>query len=64
RLSVALDDGTELVTHVGTDTDLPFLRPGDRVHVTWQPGAAYLLAGWPDRAGATSTDVDQVEAAL
>ena len=64
RLAVTLDDGTDVVTHVGTDTDLPFLRPRDAVHVTWQPGSAYLLAGWPDHAGATGTDVDHVEAAL
>jgi spermidine/putrescine transport system ATP-binding protein len=64
RLGLMLADGTELVTHVGTDASLPFLRPGDAIHVTWNPGSAYLLAGWPARAGATSTDVDQVEAAL
>ncbi len=64
RLGIHLDDGTELVTNVGTDESLPFLRPGDQLHVTWQPGAAYLLPGWPARAGATGTDVDQVEASL
>ncbi|MGH9133168.1 MAG: ABC transporter ATP-binding protein [Ilumatobacteraceae bacterium] len=64
RLGLALADGTELVTHVGTDAALPFLRPGDPIHVTWTPQSAYLLPGWPQRAGATSTDVDQVEAAL
>jgi hypothetical protein len=30
----------------------------------WSPGAAYVLAGWPQQAGATSTDVDRVEASL
>jgi spermidine/putrescine transport system ATP-binding protein len=64
RLGVRLADGTEVVTNVGTHTDLPFMRPGDEVHVAWHPGAAYLLAGHPDHAGATGTDVDQVEAAL
>jgi spermidine/putrescine transport system ATP-binding protein len=64
RLSVALPDGTELVTNVGTAADIPFLRPGDEVHVGWTPGAAYLIAGWPERAGANTTDVDSVEAAL
>ncbi|CAN5400289.1 ABC transporter ATP-binding protein [soil metagenome] len=64
RLSLRLADGTDVVTHVGTDADVPFLRPGDAVEVTWQPGAAYLLPGWPPRAGAGSTDVDQIEAAL
>jgi spermidine/putrescine transport system ATP-binding protein len=64
RLGLALADGTELVTYVGTDASLPFLRPGDAIHVSWNSSSAYLLTGWPARAGATSTDVDQVEAAL
>jgi spermidine/putrescine transport system ATP-binding protein len=64
RLSLRLADGSDVITHVGTDADVPFLRPGDPVEVTWQPGAAYLLPGWPARAGASGTDVDQVEAAL
>ncbi len=64
RLQLELADGTEIVTHVDPDDDLPFLRPGETVNVTWNPGAAYLLAGWPQQAGANDTDVDQVEAAL
>jgi spermidine/putrescine transport system ATP-binding protein len=64
RLAVRLADGTELVTHITTDTSLPFLRPGDRVQVGWKPGATYLLPGWPERPGANSTDVDRVEATL
>jgi spermidine/putrescine transport system ATP-binding protein len=64
RLAVVLDDGTEVVTLVDPDAELPFLRPGDPVGVSWRPGAAYLLPGWPARAGASDTDVDEVEAAL
>jgi spermidine/putrescine transport system ATP-binding protein len=64
RLAVRLGDGTEVVTHVGTDADVPFLRPGDEIHLAWHRGSAYLIAGWPDHAGATSTDVDAIEAAL
>ena len=64
RLSLRLADGTDVIANVGTDADLPFLRPGDPVAVTWQPGAAYLLAGRPPHPGASTTDVDQVEAAL
>ncbi|MEX2627548.1 MAG: ABC transporter ATP-binding protein [Ilumatobacteraceae bacterium] len=63
RLSIRLDDGALVVTHVGTDTDLPFLRPGDPVDVTWRPGAAYVLPGRPT-GHANSVDVDQVEAAV
>jgi spermidine/putrescine transport system ATP-binding protein len=64
RLSMRLADGTDLITNVGTGTALPFVRPGDTIEVTWEPGAAFAIAGWPERAGATTTDVDQVEAAL
>ena len=64
RLSMRLADGTNLITNVGTGTALPFVRPGDTIEVTWEPGAAFAIAGWPDRAGATTTDVDEVEAAL
>jgi spermidine/putrescine transport system ATP-binding protein len=64
QLRLALADDTELVTHVESRTELPFLRPGERIWVTWDPGSAYLLSGWPAKAGATSTDVDRVEASL
>jgi spermidine/putrescine transport system ATP-binding protein len=64
RLAVVLDDGTEVVTLVDPDAELPFLRPGDAVGVSWRPDAGFLLLGWPARAGASDTDVDEVEAAL
>jgi spermidine/putrescine transport system ATP-binding protein len=64
RLAVRLGDGTDVVTHVGTDAEVPFLRPGDEIHLAWNPGSAYLIAGWPDHAGATTTDVDAIEASL
>jgi spermidine/putrescine transport system ATP-binding protein len=64
RVMIQLADGTQVVTYVATDADLPFLRPGDTVALTWKPGAAYLIEGWPAHAGANTTDVDSVEAAL
>jgi spermidine/putrescine transport system ATP-binding protein len=64
RLQLELEDGTEVVSYVDPDDDLPFLRPGSTVHANWNPGAAYLLAGWPARAGASDSDVDQIEATL
>ena len=64
RLQLELEDGTELVTSVESHAQLPFLRPGEQIWVTWEPDSAYLVSGWPDKAGATSTDVDQVEASL
>ena len=64
RLIARMADGTELVCHVEAGADLPFLRPGDQIWMAWDRGAPYALSGWPPRAGATSIDVDQVQAAL
>ena len=64
QLRLALTDCTELVTYVESQAELPFLRPGERIWVTWEPGSAYLLSGWPAKAGATITDVDRIEASL
>ena len=64
RLQLELADGTEIVTYVDPDDNLPFLRPGTSVYATWNAGAAFLLAGWPTQAGASDSDVDQIEAHL
>jgi spermidine/putrescine transport system ATP-binding protein len=61
RLFTHLPDGSEVIGNVPAGTDLPFLRPGQPVHLTWEPGAAYLLSGWPMRPGATATDIDTLE---
>jgi spermidine/putrescine transport system ATP-binding protein len=61
RLGCVLADGSDVVANVPAGTDLPFLRPGETVHLTWGHGAAYLLTGWPQHAGATSTDLDSLE---
>jgi spermidine/putrescine transport system ATP-binding protein len=64
RLDLVLADGTGIVSWIDPDDDVPALRPGSPVNVTWRPGAAFLLAGWPSQAGANDTNVDQIEAAL
>jgi spermidine/putrescine transport system ATP-binding protein len=64
RVVVELPDGTELSAEADADSDLPSLRPGQEHWVGWSNSAAYALAGWPERAGATGLDVDHVEAAL
>lgn len=64
RLDIELADGTSVVSWVEPDGHLPAIRPGSPVSVTWNPGAAFLLAGWPSQSGANDTDVDQIEAAL
>lgn len=43
RLSLIATDGASVVAHVGPEQDLPMLRPGDDVFVTWPPDAALVL---------------------
>ena len=62
RIVVHLKDESEVIASVVTGTDLPFLLPGNTVHLTWEPGSAFLLSGWPRRPGATASDIDTLEA--
>jgi spermidine/putrescine transport system ATP-binding protein len=62
RIVVKLADDTEVIASVVTGTELPFLHPGNTVHLTWEPGSAFLLSGWPKRPGATASDIDTLEA--
>ena len=57
-------DGTELVGDIELDDEARSVRPGDELFCTWGPGSAYLLSETTQHAGATSTDVDVVEAHL
>ncbi|MGV9797467.1 ABC transporter ATP-binding protein [Mycobacterium sp. NPDC003449] len=43
RLSLAAPDDSAIVAHVGPEQDLPMLRPGDQVHVSWSPDASRVL---------------------
>lgn len=63
RLILKLGNGTELicVTDASRGTSV---MTGDRISVTWDRDCGYVLAGWPDLAGATTTNVDQIEATL
>jgi len=61
RIVVRLKDDSEVIASVVTGTDLPFLMPGNTVHLTWDPGSAFLLSGWPRRPGATANDIDTLE---
>ena len=61
RIVVHLKDESEVIASVITGSDLPFLMPGNTVHLTWDPGSAFLLQGWPRRPGATSSDIDTLE---
>ncbi|MBU9765086.1 ABC transporter ATP-binding protein [Mycobacterium sp. TNTM28] len=43
RLSLAAADDSSIIAHVGPEQDLPLLRPGDQVHVSWSPEASRVL---------------------
>jgi spermidine/putrescine transport system ATP-binding protein len=43
RLSLAAPDDSVIIAHVGAEQDLPLLRPGDQVHVSWLPEASLVL---------------------
>ena len=64
RLIVDLTDGTEVVANVDADDEVPVPRPGDEVVLHWAADAPYLLRGRSAVIGATTTDVDEVQASL
>jgi len=43
RLSLVAADGSPILAHIGTEQDLPLLRPGDEVYVSWSPDASLVL---------------------
>ena len=64
RLIVDLSDGAEVVANVDTDGEVTALRPGEQIALRWAPDAPYLLRGRSAVVGATTTDVDEVQASL
>ena len=43
RLGLAGADDSPIIAHVGPDDDLPLLRPGDQVFVSWAPSSSLVL---------------------
>jgi spermidine/putrescine transport system ATP-binding protein len=43
RLSMSASDESPVLAHVGPEQDLPMLRPGDDVYVSWSPDASLVL---------------------
>ncbi len=64
RLIIHLPDGTELMATVDDDDDLPPLHQGGPITLTWAADAPFVLQGRSTIIGATTTDVDEVQAAL
>jgi spermidine/putrescine transport system ATP-binding protein len=64
RLLVDLSDGTEVVATVEADGESAALQQGAPITLGWAPDAPYLLRGRSAIVGATTTDVDEVQASL
>ncbi|ORB30460.1 polyamine ABC transporter ATP-binding protein [Mycolicibacterium parafortuitum] len=45
RLSLVAPDESTVIAHVGPEQNLPLLRPGDEVYVSWTPDASLVLPG-------------------
>ena len=43
RIALAAPDGAMIIANIDPDTDLPLLRPGDRVWASWPHHAACVL---------------------
>jgi spermidine/putrescine transport system ATP-binding protein len=64
RIVGQLGNGTEVAAVVPVDPQRVTPTSGDVLHLSWQTTSPYLLAGWPENAGATTTNVDNIEAGL
>lgn len=64
RLVGRMSNGTEVSAVLPVDPQRVTPVPGNSVTLSWHQSAPYLLDGWPDNAGSTTTNVDNVEAAL
>ncbi len=47
RVALAASDGSPVVAHIGPDEELPMIRPGDPLWITWEPETAVLLHAEP-----------------
>jgi spermidine/putrescine transport system ATP-binding protein len=56
RCALRAADGTQLVAHVGPEDELPDVRPGQTLYVSWEAGAARLLP--PGETKAEGIDQD------
>ncbi len=64
RMIIRLSDGTELTCLADSSARMPQMQVGTSMNVSWDVDGGYVLAGWPDKAGSTSTDVDHIESTL
>jgi spermidine/putrescine transport system ATP-binding protein len=63
KVIVVTPDGLELDAELEADDGIA-VQTGDELWLSWQPGCAYVLPEVSKVVGATTTDVDEVEAQL
>ncbi len=63
KMVQVLEDRTELVLHLEAG-EADDIRVGDQVYTSWPADGAYMLRGWSAIVGATTTDVDEVQAQM
>ncbi len=54
RFELKTAEGSPIVAHVGPDENLPLLRPGDRVQITWDADGGRLLRRHEQMAASTA----------
>jgi spermidine/putrescine transport system ATP-binding protein len=57
-------NNTEISAIVPAGTSVRAPSAGETVSMQWNASAPYLLEGWPETAGSTTTNVDSIEAGL
>lgn len=57
-------NNTEVSAIVPAGSSVKAPTVGETVFMHWHASAPYLLEGWPETAGSTTTNVDSIEAAL
>jgi hypothetical protein len=43
---------------------MPQISVGATINVSWDADCGYVLAGWPEKAGSNTTDIDHIESTL
>ena len=64
RMIVRLADGTELTCLADSAARMPQISAGATINVSWDADCGYVLAGWPEKAGSNTTDIDHIESTL
>jgi spermidine/putrescine transport system ATP-binding protein len=64
RVVGQLSNGTEVSAVMGVEPGALYPMPGETTSLSWNSNVPYLLAGWPETAGSTTTNVDAIEASL